>query len=965
MRVWDVKIHAPDANGLSRVEIRFDRDDCPAFLTILPPDVIDHFRAVAPPGTVRGDAATLDNRTVLDAAADRAAGQFLGDQLFRTLLTDRSTAKDYGEKLLDALKGERSEGSRVALRLDLSEAGELSDLPWELMYATDPKVREYLATCDAFGLTRYRASHGFLPPAPATVPLRMLLVVADPTGKLDTVREVTNVRAAIGALAAGTVEMKELYRATRRDFALAVNTMRPHVVHYIGHGSFDGQTGRLHLHGQGAPDAVDHVDAQGLSTIMKTDRPWLIFLNACEGAVDGRAARFAGLAQELLGIGIPFVIAMRRPISDVAARDFATSFYADFTAMPLSRAVARARNLLLGSDESSFEFATPALFSSLEGDDESADRIAMAVPVAVAAPVAAPTPANAPPTPSRARSWRAMAITAAVVVLALVVGLWLGRDAFHSERGASENTMAAIPTDMMGDGEDMAPAGALLPAPTATMTSENTMAAFPTDMMGDDEDMEPAGARPRAPSAAMTVDRASRPSYAARRAYRSRRHAAARPVSTRPYTPVEATLGAILGSGSGRGMASLRRGMTAEVRSTPPPPPPPPEAIVPPPVPVLRSMVLPAMPNAGSGTMAEYLGAPGGSPCGDYGVRFLLTATRDAGFAPFVRTARAWHDCRGWTALIASGAAWDAPDLVAARTDMRWSLRRAALDLAAAGIPEAQVEERAGPLPMFDPDRADAELIPALAAATPPEWPALRADGTVADPVPSTLAAAWVKAADTAMLVAQVRTWSFATGGLADPAPSLARITHAFADRPAALAADPVGRTEDRATPPPLIDVRFRFAADVSTLLGWSIGAAHLDQPARDWLARYAAAVSRAAADGRLHDRWRILVEGHSVRGATEYDRRRDALAATSEAQIALEAAGVTSDNIATLSCGSDRRALLPPGTDRAVDLSLLPSDIAAPDIACGWNRADSFVPPPSPPPSSPAPALAPVIHAP
>src|SRR5688500_6431382 len=105
MRIWDVKIHAPDDEGVCRVQVCFAGEDRPPFPAVLPPDVVCSFRTAAPPGEVRGDKEELYNTTILDAAADRAAGQFLGDKLLESLLTDRTRGEDFTKQLITAIKG--------------------------------------------------------------------------------------------------------------------------------------------------------------------------------------------------------------------------------------------------------------------------------------------------------------------------------------------------------------------------------------------------------------------------------------------------------------------------------------------------------------------------------------------------------------------------------------------------------------------------------------------------------------------------------------------------------------------------------------------------------------------------------------------------------------------------------------------------------------------------------------------
>lgn len=419
MRVWHVKLFAPDEDGLCQVDLR-TATKTRTFRVILPPDVIAEFRSGALRGAVRGDLAEHDNISILDAAADMEAAATFGQRLLDTLLTDPGLAKNYAEDLIEDLLGERHEKESVRLRLDLTEAGELAELPWELMYSDHEKAKQFLATLEDFDLWRYRAPLAYRAPEAVAPPLKLLIVVADPSGKLDTAREVRNIHGALGMAQGLPIEIDELQGATRRTLADRVFRTRPHAVHFIGHGSFVDGTGRLHLHMASDPSETDYVDSGGLRSIFQNNRPWMVFLNACEGAVDGTGARFGGLAQELLGLGIPFVVAMRRAITDDAAVDFASSFYSDFATLPLPEAVARARNLLLAADSKTLEFTTPAFYTSIDSDEEDADRIKIVTP-----PLPVP-PGPPPPATSSRNTIRPLVVTGVLAAGAMLVGIYAG-----------------------------------------------------------------------------------------------------------------------------------------------------------------------------------------------------------------------------------------------------------------------------------------------------------------------------------------------------------------------------------------------------------------------------------------------------------------------------------------------------------------------------------------------------------
>jgi len=88
----------------------------------------------------------------------------------------------------------------------------------------------------------------------------------------------------------------------------------------------------------------------------------LVVLNACEGARSARDDPLGGVAQALVRLGVPAVIAMQFEISDPAALVFSQSFYeaiADF--LPVDVAMVEARKTMFAQGNE-VEWATPVLY---------------------------------------------------------------------------------------------------------------------------------------------------------------------------------------------------------------------------------------------------------------------------------------------------------------------------------------------------------------------------------------------------------------------------------------------------------------------------------------------------------------------------------------------------------------------------------------------------------------------------
>lgn len=148
--------------------------------------------------------------------------------------------------------------------------------------------------------------------------LRVLYLAANPEMDLRVDAEVRQVREALRkALHRDLVDIDHRPAATPEDLLDGINELRPHVIHFAGHGG-----GAAVLFDNGHVD-----DPQGRSMpfgllgralVATNTPPTLLVLNACD-TVDG--------ADALLN-AVPVVIAMSSSIGDLAAAVFAARFYA-------------------------------------------------------------------------------------------------------------------------------------------------------------------------------------------------------------------------------------------------------------------------------------------------------------------------------------------------------------------------------------------------------------------------------------------------------------------------------------------------------------------------------------------------------------------------------------------------------------------------------------------------------------
>lgn len=197
--------------------------------------------------------------------------------------------------------------------------------------------------------------------------MRILAVAASPSDltPLDLARERRNLEAAWKGQEA--VEVVFLKTGGTEGLRRALLESSFHVLHFMGHGEFDGVTGDGSLIFEGEDGLSSPVGGRALAEELK-DCPTLrlVVLNACE---TGRAAEatepspFAGVATALVMGGVPAVVAMGRSITDAAAVAFSRLLYERLVAGdPVDAAMTEARLAIYRLREEPEEWATPILF---------------------------------------------------------------------------------------------------------------------------------------------------------------------------------------------------------------------------------------------------------------------------------------------------------------------------------------------------------------------------------------------------------------------------------------------------------------------------------------------------------------------------------------------------------------------------------------------------------------------------
>ena len=280
-----------------------------------------------------------------------------GSALFDALFHD-----DVLDRLRNSLTWTDARGHGLRIRLRFSNAHELWNIPWELLY--DKERHRFLCQFDTTPVVRYVDMAQPVQPLVVDGPIRMLVMISSPSDcpPLDIEKEWQQLSKALDPLVAtGSLTVEKLPMASLEELRHATMLGDFHVFHYIGHGGLDKQTGDGLLLLTG-PDGRSQLATGPELFVMLANSPIrLAVLNSCQGAQISTVDPYAGTAASLVHQGVPAVIAMQFEISDYAAIAFSRTLYEAIAyGWPVDIAVGEARRAILATSKS--EWATPVLY---------------------------------------------------------------------------------------------------------------------------------------------------------------------------------------------------------------------------------------------------------------------------------------------------------------------------------------------------------------------------------------------------------------------------------------------------------------------------------------------------------------------------------------------------------------------------------------------------------------------------
>lgn len=413
--------------------------------------------AGAEPAIHGGTAASRDVVRAAAATGTRPAVD-IGNDLFRSVF--QGQVRTLLDKSLGQIERSPGLGLRLKIKLDPNdaEAGALADLPWELL--CDGETDDFFALSRQMSVVRYLDVPRASQPIPFTPPLRILAVGASPTNlePLDLKEEEDRLER-LNQSSSG-VEVKFLPHASAGAVREALSKDTFHVLHFMGHGAFDHASGEGMLAFEAPNGLSDLVSGRAFATKLRDLRNLgVVVLNACETARarnQGGANPFRGVATALVLGGVPAVVAMQRPISDLAAIGFSTAFYRNLVeGDSIDEALTEGRQAIHSARPDEYEWATPVLFLRMPEGNVFVARPAEPKPETVSlAPPPEPErppmvlPAPSPASPGRGLLLKAVAGTAGAALVVFVVSTKLINPSDPVDPSATPTT---IETPLSGD----------------------------------------------------------------------------------------------------------------------------------------------------------------------------------------------------------------------------------------------------------------------------------------------------------------------------------------------------------------------------------------------------------------------------------------------------------------------------------------------------------------------------------
>ncbi len=306
--------------------------------------------------------------------------QWYGLDMNQNVPFDPDQLKEAGEKLFSAvLHGDLLSCFRanlektdsgclgVRIRLHLGEVPELARFAWEWLY--DPSLERFIALSTKTPVVRSLSFPVATRSLAIEKPWQILFVAPQPSDyeRLRCENEWQNIKKATRAMETrGGVRLQILQRPTLKNLRQYLRRYQVNVLHFVGHGGFSEtkSSGQLVFEDECGRGRLVAADQVGLA--LRDHSPLsLVFINTCGGARASRANSFSGIAQSLIQVGVPAVVAMQASVSDIDAVTLAAEFYGALVdGLPVDASLAEARKAVASA---SLHWGAPALYMRSRG----------------------------------------------------------------------------------------------------------------------------------------------------------------------------------------------------------------------------------------------------------------------------------------------------------------------------------------------------------------------------------------------------------------------------------------------------------------------------------------------------------------------------------------------------------------------------------------------------------------------
>ena len=302
-------------------------------------------------------AALVGERDPAGELAPQALLRAIGMYLWQSLFPDDAPAGQRGT-LAHALRS-----GTVPLLLTLPDA--LAGLPWEVM--CDPERSD-----EQGFLARHRPLLRFVPAEmslPAIKPpLRVLVLISSPLSLGEDSRvDVESERAAIEqatreAREAGLLHVWVEDFVTPKRVQQALIRLRPHIVHYIGHGGYDEQAGGILLWEGEQGNELPFTDRR-LADLLRPRGLHAVVLHACQTGRRDAHSDVLGVAGTLVREGMPAVLAQQGSFTYASSQRASETWYTALTSgLGFADALFEVRQALVQADRP--DWAVPILYGS-------------------------------------------------------------------------------------------------------------------------------------------------------------------------------------------------------------------------------------------------------------------------------------------------------------------------------------------------------------------------------------------------------------------------------------------------------------------------------------------------------------------------------------------------------------------------------------------------------------------------